>query len=503
MFSIDPDTFRHEVWPWLLSLSLLMATLLYVFRREDRRSVVLTLGFLVLGLFAMAALAAAKRAGISEGTGILHEAAIIQVGLVVIRLWGLVVFRLFLPMTKMHVPRILEDIIVMLGYAVWGLWRMREGGVELSHLVLTSTIITAVIGFSMQDTLGNLLSGLAVQLDDSIKIGQWIKIGDVSGKVIQVGWRSTLILNRNGETTVLPNSWLMKNGFQAIGQPLANGLEGWRRWVWFELNWNLPPLDVTGVLERAILDAQIQEIALEPPPQAVLMELKHGVARYALRYWLTNFMADDATDSRVRAHALAALRRHGMELTTENFNIATTKENERVEEIRAKREISRRLDMLGRVALFSGITAAEREQLAPHLRYAPFEAGDIMSREGAVAHWLYLIINGKVDIWRGYGTPGGVHLGTLGAGEFFGEMGMMTGAPRTATVVAGSRVECYRLDRDGFEAIISARPEIAEEISRVLAKRQAENVARNLAPVQGGAPAGEEMLVRIRKFFGV
>ena len=106
----------------------------------------------------------------------------------------------------------------MLAYVGYGLAQLRGAGVDLGSLVTTSAILTAVIAFSMQDTLGNVLGGLAIQLDNSVQVGDWIQLDAMSGRVIDIRWRSTLIETRNWETVVVPNSQLMKASVAIVGR---------------------------------------------------------------------------------------------------------------------------------------------------------------------------------------------------------------------------------------------------------------------------------------------
>ena len=116
-----------------------------------------------------------------------------------------------------------------------GLVRLRYAGLDLGSIVATSAMITAVVAFAMQDTLGNILGGLALQMDNSIEIGDWIKVDDISGRVVDIRWRSTLVETRNWETVVFPNSQLMKNKFLVLGRRTDQPVQ-WRRWVWFNVS---------------------------------------------------------------------------------------------------------------------------------------------------------------------------------------------------------------------------------------------------------------------------
>jgi CRP-like cAMP-binding protein len=124
--------------------------------------------------------------------------------------------------------------------------------------------------------------------------------------------------------------------------------------------------------------------------------------------------------------------------------------------------------------LFRTLTDEERRSLAERLRTAPFVRGEAMTRQGAEAHWLYLITKGDAEVRVSVDGKLSERIATLRAGDFFGEMGMMTGEPRSATVIASSDVECYRVDKDAFHDILRSRPEIAEDVSEVLARRRVE-----------------------------
>lgn len=483
-------------WPWLPATVLFLLILLL--RRAERRRAVVSSTLLLAGLLMLELLTRLQH--YQAGSGWLHELFVVLVGMVQIRIAGLAVFRVLLPTMRLDPPRILEDVLVIVGYFAWWLVRLKAGGLELSSLVATSAVMTAIIAFSMQDTLGNILAGMALQFDESVEIDQWIRVNDISGRVIQIGWRSTLLQTRNGERVVVPNQVLMKNAFAILGRE-HHGALVWRRWVWFEVDWNLPPGRVLAAANSALGQADIAGVAAEPPPGCVLMEWKEGVARYALRYWLTDLANDDPTDSQVREHLFAALARAGISLATSGTSILLTRNDDANQQRRAEAEQRAREEALRHVHLFAGLTSTELAQLAQELVFAPFAAGDVITRQGANAHWLYILTRGEVAIWRDYGLPEARLLATLDAGNFFGEMGLMTGSPRTATVVARSEVECWRLDKAAFARILEERPEIAQQVSALLAERlEHDRIALNGHQT---TPQHNELLSRIRSFFGL
>jgi small-conductance mechanosensitive channel/CRP-like cAMP-binding protein len=438
---------------------------------------------------------------------VFHEAAVIGAGIAVIRLWGLLLFRIVLPLARLNPPRITEDIFVIIAYIAWGLVRLRYAGLDLSSIVATSAMITAIVAFAMQDTLGNILGGLALQLDNSIDIGDWIKVDELTGRVVDIRWRSTLVETRNWETVVFPNSQLMKSKFVVLGRRSGQPVQ-LRRWIWFNVSLNTTPAHVVKAVEETIAQAEISNVAKMPRPSCVLMEMDKGVARYALRYWLTDLAVDDPTDAAVRWHVYTALERAGIRLELEEQNIHYVKEGERREEIVHHREAQQRVKTLKRVELFAQMTDVELSALAERLKYVQFAKGNIIARQGSVAHWLYIIINGEAEVFLESISGERRSVNVLGRGNFFGEMGMMTGAPRSASVIARTDMECYRLDKDAFADIMQARPELAEEIAHILVERRAEldSVLHHLdeqTRQQEKSSQHNELLETVKRFFGL
>ena len=427
-------------------------------------------------------------------------AALVLGGLACIQLAAVLLFRGLLPLLRLGLPRIAQDLTGTTLSLAWGLLWLHLLGVEPSQLFTTSALITAVLAFSMQDTLGNVLGGVALQLDNSLRVGDWVKVEDVSGRVVDVRWRYTAVETRNRETIMVPNSWLMKNRFLVLREG-ANAPLAWRRFVYFNVDPLAPPTRVIQALERAVLDADIAHVLKDPPPNALLWSVEAGYNRYALRYWLADPRYDDPGDSAVRVHALAALARAGVRLGVPQEERLNIREDDRWREAYQQRDLEHRLHAIAKTELFAKLSPQEQQALAAHLVHAPFVAGDCITRQGAVAHWLYLVIRGDAQV-QVQGPQGPLLLNRLHDGDFFGEMGMLTGEPRAASVVALTDVECYRLDKQGFAEILQKRPEIATEISALVEARNAQRDAA-LAQLGQAAHAHGDVLDGILRFFSI
>ena len=434
-------------------------------------------------------------------SALLNELSIIGWGLIVIRLCGLTFFRLFLPTLRLSPPRILEDILMIIVYLLWGMVRLRYAGVELSGLVATSAVVTGIIAFSMQETLGNILGGLVLQVDNSVRIGDWIQLDSTKGRIVEVHWRYTSVLTNNGELIVIPNSVLMKSKLDVFSTAQH---PNWRRWVRFSVTYPTPPQQVINAVEKGIGEAEINYVANYPAPQCVVMDYDDGLVHYALRYWLTNPLHDDTTDSHVRVHIYAALQRQGFSLARPCLDVDITTESSEKANQRQQQQRQHRLIALKKVVLFSQLTPEELTQLADSLRDTPFTKGDVMTRQGATAHWLYLLASGEADVWFELDQQERRHLTNLKAGDVFGEMGLMTGEPRRATVTARTDVECYRLDKQSFESILLSRPELAEGFARILSERNQQLMSVQQVNRQPSTKEQEaSILAKIRHFFGI
>lgn len=491
--------------PWVLLFAALLALVLMRFGGPYRVSLYRTLLLFVVASLGQFAAGLLQAAGLTAGARFLFEFSLLFAGVALIRLVGMLLFRLVLPLLRLPTPRIVEDIAVIFVYLAWLLVRLRATGLDPSSLLASTAVVTAVIAFAMQDTLGNILGGLAIQLDNSISVGDWVKVDEVVGQVMDIRWRSTSIETRNWETVVVPNSQLMKNKFSVLGRRQGMPML-WRRHVLFNVDLAAPPTRVIPAIEKAIREAEIAHVAHAPAPNCVLMDFAHGYGCYDLRYWLTDLVVDDPTDSAVRVHIYTALQRAGLRLAVEERDIRLTEQTEAHRIEVQEREIERRLAALQGVDLFAELKPEELRTVAERLTYSPFAQGEVITRQGNVAHWLYILTAGEADILVENGSEPRRRINTLTAGSFFGEAGIMTGAPRSATVAARTNVECYRLDKAALEGVLRARPELVEHISSLMASRQgalAAAISEHSLNTQSQTRRHREILEKIRAFFSL
>ncbi|MCC7350515.1 MAG: mechanosensitive ion channel family protein [Phycisphaerales bacterium] len=469
------------------------------------RGAVILFSLAIIGLLAAAAL----RSGGSEITHVgyrwVRHLSLFFMGLAILSLAGIFIFDVLLPRIGLNPPAIGRDLIVAASYIFLALLLLRTAGVELAGIIATSAVVTAVIGFSLQDTLGNIMGGMALQMERSITVGDWVRIDAHEGLVKEIRWRQTSIETRNWDTVVIPNSVLMKSAVVVLGKRTGQPRQR-RTWVYFNVDFRHAPSRIIETVREALGNDPIDNVAIEPPPNVVLMDYKESMGAYAVRYWLVDLSRDDPTSSAVRGRIYAALGRIGIRPSIPAQSVFLTSENQQRRERKEKRELQKRLDALSAVELFSPLTEAERLELAGRLRAVPFTRGEAIVRQGDAGDQLYIIASGEAEVQVAVaGSPARV-VAQLREGNFVGEMALLTGEPRSATVVALGEVHCYALDHDGFTNILKQRPAIAADISALLARRRVElaGVREQLTEEARHGRVHEtqrDLLGRIRSFF--
>jgi small-conductance mechanosensitive channel/CRP-like cAMP-binding protein len=422
----------------------------------------------------------------------------------IINIVGVILFRLLLAQLHLEPPPILRDTIVGFAYIVVAFVLLSHDNGDLSGIVATSAVVTAVIGFSLQDTLGNIMGGMALQMERSIAVNDWIRVNDVEGIVREIRWRQTSIETRNWDTIVIPNSQLMKTQVTVLGRR-AGMPRLHRMWVRFNVDFRTTPTRVTEIVLEALRSEAIPNVAADPPPDCILMSFEDSYASYATRYWLIDFARDEPTSSEVRTRIFFALQRAGVHLSIPAESVFLTTTSRARKAAKQELELQRQISVLKNSSIFDPLTDGERRELAERLTLARFCRNEVITHQGNEAHYLYIIASGEAEVCVSVAEETRP-VSTLHPGDCFGELGLMLGEPRQATVTALGDVSCYRLDKEAFHQILQRRPEIAEGMSHLLTERKLKLDAIREGLTQAAlhhrrASTQQALLDRIRTFF--
>jgi small-conductance mechanosensitive channel/CRP-like cAMP-binding protein len=410
---------------------------------------------------------------------------------------GLLLFDVAL--ARREIPRILRDLVHGIAYLITAAIVLTRSSVDVTKVFTASVLTTAVIGLALQETLGNIMAGLALQLERDLEVGDWVRIDEkITGRIREVRWRATTVVTKNGDLILIPNGVIARSLITNYSRPTT----AHRQWIMLRVHFRYPPARVRDVVVEAVRAQSF--VRSDPPPDCVLLDFKDDACTYACRYWMDDFQRDDPMDSAVRSAIWYALHRAGMEIPFPSMNVNVTEMNEDREQRKHDEEYARRVDALSRVDVFRALDAEKIDRLARRMRMIIYGPGEVVLRQGDPGDSLYVVRSGGVAVQ--VGAPGAQkEVATLSSGQFFGEMSLMTGESRAATVVAKSDCECYIVDKEAFQEILEERPELAGIISDILSRRQVALVGASADAALAGQVVMQKNQLRskIAAFFGI
>ncbi len=390
-------------------------------------------------------------------------------------------------------PRLLGDLVRVALFAAAGIAiLMLVFGQPAVGVVAASGAAVAVIGFALRNIISDVFSGIVFGIDPPYQIGDWIETADgCSGRVEEVSWRATRLVTRDGVAQVVPN------GLVAAGRLVVYGPAGsaYRVALRIPLDPALPPERAKRVLLAGALDAERSVPGLAP--DVLLQELAEGKAAYLVRFHITDHGREAICRDTVAGAVLRALQHAGLD-------VARPARDVRVERAEPAAARPRRAALLRRVALFRAFPAADRIALEERMRERQLRYGETIIREGEPGASLFILAEGALDVTVVRdGAASGID--RMVPGDVFGEMSLLTGQPRSATITAVTDAVVFEVAREDLEPILQRRPELAEALAGIMAERLAQNARQGAEPLDAPAARGahleENLLARLRAFF--
>ena len=422
-------------------------------------------------------------------------------------LFVLVVDGIFAGRLARPLPRIFRDIVQSLVYTAVVLVTLRLSGVELGSLLATSALLTAVIGLSLQDTLGNLFAGISIQMQRPFEVGDFIQFDPdprLIGRVIEINWRATTVLTNDEMEVIVPNGTLAKAPIRNYTKPSPLS----RRSVDVTCGYDVAPERVRETILTAL--AGIPDVLAEPAPSVLAWHFGQSGIDYLVRYFTADFAVRDVTDSAVRERIWYAFRRADIAIPFPRREIYVhdpAKDEHKTSRAPREAEVVDRLREVDFLAVLPKETLARLATMTHSKVYAPRET---VIRQGDPGDTMFLIVRGEVGVIVGRtgvgATTSVAEVARLRVGGLFGEMSLMTGEPRAATIQAVSETELVVVGKDAFSAILAEAPELVAQMTRVLVERQ-EELESHLA-ARAARPKREvieertsALLSRVKSFF--
>lgn len=368
---------------------------------------------------------------------------------------------------------------------------------SLSGLLATSGFLAALIGLAVQKTIADAFAGIALNADQAIRLGDWVQTSTaVTGRVKEITWRVTHLETIDGHQVVIPNSMLVANQFTNFNAPYSH----FRLTRTIRLDYSVPAERVILILQSA-MEATVGVLP-EPPAQVLIENCLDGGVLYSMNFWVTDYVQSFPITRQVMINALKFLDRAGLAPSLPRQDISVV--------AATPRRIESGVDVhtvLRRTPFFRAFEAPALELLERDVHLREFSPGAVIVREGEAGASLFIVITGLLEASIQSQATATRVVGRLAPGDVFGEMSLLTGAARSATIIAKMHTTLLEIHKEQLAPILTERPEVIAELCQL----QAERLARNegvlaLSPEEqrevGAVGMAAFLGQKIRSFFG-
>ena len=390
-------------------------------------------------------------------------AAILGVG-VLVRLLDQYFWRwYFEDRRKVPVPKFIREVTGLLLFVVTILLVIQfVYGKPVPGLLAASGVVGIILGFALQDSLGNIIAGFALQFGRPFSVGDWLHIDNQHAQAVEINWRSTRFVTNDAVQLDVPNQQIVRQtivNYHGGGPRHAMRLE-------IALDYDAPPNRVKDTLAHAAASAA--GVLADPLPAVFLKSFGDSGVVYEIRFWLDDHRVYNSAADAIRTNIWYALRRQRIRIP---YPIRTL----RVERTRAASAAEPAAggtrEMLRAQAMFHGMREDHLTMLVERSPTHHYGRGETIIREKADGASMFVLVAGEAAVSVLVdGQP--ARVATLEDGDCFGEMSLLTGEKRSASVSAIEDCEVLEITKRTFGEIIAGDAEMLQRLSELLAQRQ-------------------------------
>jgi len=407
------------------------------------------------------------------------------------------------------VPRLLTDISSMIVFLIAA--TIIIGFVfnqSLTGFWATSSVVAIILGLALRNIILDLFTGLAINIERPYKIGDSILVHqrsadmNIVGRVVEINWRATRIRTEENTIVVIPNSLISTyviSNFHNSGYPT-------RFEVFFTIDFSIPTERAKRVLMAGVKESlAVKGFVTDHEPQVLVEETNELGVCYKVRYWIVPWKKISPSVSRdvVNSNILDHLSKSGItpaypkedvfydQMPTRHLDSHTVKD---------------RKQLLQNVTLFNSLNDSERSDLAAKLIEHHLDENKQLITETDQGESMFILFEGLLEVSLSRPEGDLVSVALLKPGSCVGEMSLLTGEPRSATVTALTDAVVFEINKNHMEELFRKRPEIVEKISGMMAERQVYNT-RQLEKSQASSSGAfndehtAQLMTRIKSFF--
>jgi small-conductance mechanosensitive channel/CRP-like cAMP-binding protein len=334
---------------------------------------------------------------------------------------------------------------------------------QLKGLLAGSGVIAIILGFAGQSFFAGIIGGVAIQINRPYKVGDWLQVGERFAEVMEINWRSTRLRTNDAIYLDIPNNEMV--GHTIVNLHYPTEVHAMRIRVGVE--YKNPPNRVKDALFRAASTAE--GVLAEPKVKIFLVDFADSAVIYEIKFYMGNHARINEINDAVRTNVWYQLKRQGITIP---FPIRTL-HVERKAAASRQEEYQEARAILRSEALFECLSDEQIDSLVQQSRVSNFGRGERVIREGAEGDSMFVLLSGAAEVSiskNGTSIP----VATLRAPDCFGEMSLLTGERRTATVRAETDCQVMEIGKPVMAELLRASPDCLERLSELLANRKME-----------------------------
>jgi small-conductance mechanosensitive channel/CRP-like cAMP-binding protein len=399
------------------------------------------------------------------------------------------------------IPHFLREVVALLVFLAALLIVLSAGyhaERELKGLLAGSGIAAIILGFAGQNLFGGIIAGMSIQINRPYKVGDWLQVGDRFAEVMEINWRSTRLCTNDNIYLDIPNNEIVRTTIVNLHYPTE--VHAMR--IRVGVDYNVPPNRVKDALGRAAQSAK--NVLPNPPVRVFLVDFSDHAVTYEIKFYMGNHARINETNDAVRTNVWYELKRQRIKIPYPIQDLYFHRPPAR--SVHEDHDEAR--SILRDEPLFQCLTDEQIDNLVKQSHLNHFGRGENVIEEGAEGDSMFVLLRGtaQVSISKNGST---IPVASLRAGDCFGEMSLLTGEPRSATVRAERDCYVMEIGKTVMSEIIHESPECLQQLSEILAERRlnTENVLKDNAPASEQAAKEKEyratFLKRLKTFFSL
>ncbi|MFH1830572.1 MAG: mechanosensitive ion channel family protein [Pseudomonadota bacterium] len=399
---------------------------------------------------------------------------------------------------KTTLPKLTRDVILLAIYAVITFVVLRtRGGVNLAGLLTTSAVLTAIVGLSAQNTLGSLFAGLSLQLERPYSIGDWIQFGNSIGRVVGIGWKSTRLVTFENELIFVPNLDIVKTEIKNFSRPTKK--------IWMKIDLGVEYPAAPNKVRSVLLDVLREDsrVLMEPKPTVRLTNYGDFAITYQIRFLYDDYGNYPDLRAAIMNNVWYALRRNNIRIPFPIRDVHHRHIERKFEHDMVSKERADATAEINSVPIFEPLSHEARGQLAEHVEIVHYGNGEDVVRQDDQGDSMFILHKGLCDVLLKKGDAPPIAVAELKPSSFFGEMSLLTGEARTATVRAKGDSTLFKIDKELFAEVLAADESVSEKLAEALATRQAEMAEVLGKQLLDKKAQASKMVQKIKAFFGI